>query len=111
MSPWWGLLAVAAIVGWWWWSMRAREIAVKAARRACQRFSVQLLDETVALHRLRPTRGRDGRLHLWRLYQFEFTQTGGERYAGHVALFGERLMDVHLDAVGENGPAARNRMQ
>ena len=111
MSPGWGLLAVVAIVAWWWWSMRAREVAVAAARRACHRFSVQLLDETVSLHRLRPIRGRDGRIHLWRLYQFEFTQTGGERYAGHVVLLGERLMDVHLDAVGAYDATARDRLQ
>ena len=111
MSPWWGLLAVGAAGGWWWLAMRAREVAVVYARHACRRFSVQLLDETVALRRLRPVRGRDGRLHLWRLYHFEFTRTGGERFGGHVALLGQRLMDVHLDAVDDGRSSTRSRLE
>ena len=111
MSPWLALVVIAAALGWWWLSMRAREIAVRAARGACRRFSVQLLDETVALRRLRLTRGHDGRLHPWRLYRFEFSQTGGERYTGHVALLGDRLMDAHLEAVSDEDPPARNRLQ
>ncbi len=111
MSPWWGLAALVLAGGWWWASMRSRERAVAHARRACRRFSVQLLDETVALRRLRPVRGRDGSLRVWRLYRFEFTRTGAERFAGHVALLGERLMDVHLDAVDADGPPSGNRLQ
>ncbi len=110
MWQWGAVLVVLGVAGWWWWSMRAREAAVQAARQACKRFSVQLLDETVALRRLRPVRARDGRLRLWRLYHFEFSQTGGERYAGHVALIGHRLMDVHLDAVEDAGSSARTRL-
>ena len=44
MSPWLALAVIAAALGWWWLSMRAREQAVRAARGACLRFSVQLLD-------------------------------------------------------------------
>lgn len=111
MSPWLALTLIAAVAGWWWLSMRARETAVRAARGACRRFSVQLLDETVVLRRIRLARGRDGRLHVWRLYRFEFSQTGGERYGGHVALLGQRLMDAHLEAVNEDDPPARNRLR
>jgi hypothetical protein len=111
MAPWLALTVITATLGWWWLSMRAREAAVRAARGACRRFSVQLLDETVALSRLRLARGRDGRLHLWRLYRFEFSQTGGERFGGHVVLLGGRLMDAHLEAVDEYAPPARNRLQ
>lgn len=111
MYAWLALAGIAAALGWWWLSMRARETAVRAARSACRRFSVQLLDETVALRQLRLARGRDGQLHIWRLYRFEFSQTGGERYGGHVVLLGGRLMDAHLEAVSEDDPPARNRLQ
>jgi hypothetical protein len=101
---------LAGVAAWWWLSMRAREQAVQAARRACRTFDVQLLDETVALRGLRPVRDRDGRLRLRRLYQFEFTRSGSERHGGHVALLGQRLMDVHLEAVDEDDPTPGNRM-
>ena len=104
------LLILAAVGAWWWLSMQAREHAVRAARNACRTFEVQLLDETVALRGLRPLRAADGRLRLRRLYQFEFTRSGGERYRGHVALLGARLMDVHLEAVDEHDPTPRDRL-
>jgi hypothetical protein len=56
---------------------------------------VQLLDDSVALARVRPGR-RSRRLGLARLYAFEYTIDGSRRGAGYVALFGRELVDVDL---------------
>lgn len=92
-----GILALALVAWFWLDSMRARETAIGASRRACQEYGVQLLDETVALARLRLRRDPLGRLQLYRVYRFEFTETGDYRHSGTVALLGGRLAELHLD--------------
>ncbi len=90
---------------WWWDSMRAREAAVGACRRACRAFGAQFLDDSVVLRRLRVQRDSGGGLCLARLYHFEFSQTGDGRQAGYARLLGRRVVDVHLDAA-EHPPAS-----
>jgi len=89
-----GLFALLA--GFWWDGLQKREIAVQTARRACARAGVQLLDESVALIRLRLGRDEQQRLRLARQYAFEFTDTGNNRLAGRIHLLGARLIDVNL---------------
>lgn len=99
---------VALIAAWWWTSMRAREAATQAARRACRTFDTQLLDDTVALRGLRPRRDSSGALALRRIYRFEFTRSGAERFNGYATLLGRQVLDVHLDAVEhERAPGKR----
>lgn len=67
-----------------------------AARRACERHGQQLLDETVALARIRPKRDRSGRVRWWRIYCFEFTGDGDQRSFGEVHLLGQRVVSLTL---------------
>lgn len=91
------LLMAAVLVGWYWYAgIQARGQAVQAARRACERHDRQLLDETVLLERLRPQRGRDGRMRLRRDYSFEFSSGAGERSRGALVLFGGRVISLEL---------------
>lgn len=90
------ILLVAAIGAWIWRAMGLHDRALRAARQHCQRTGVQLLDESVALSRIRPGRGRYGRPGISRRYAFEFTVTGERRYPGFVELHGPTLMRVEL---------------
>jgi uncharacterized protein DUF3301 len=72
----------------WYDSMRARERAVAAGRAACERESLQLLDETVECVSVRPGRGSSGRARLRRVYRFEFSDTGDNRRAGRIVMLG-----------------------
>lgn len=83
----------------WFWSdsLRARERAIRVARRACREADVQLLDETVALARMRPARNDEGRMTLARLYRFEFSVVGDERRTGYVSMRGVRVDHAQLD--------------
>lgn len=92
----WGLALLAGLAGFWWDGLKKREIAVLAARRACERAGVQLLDATVALARLRLRRDADQRARFYREFAFEFSDTGDDRQPGRVFLLGERLLDVNL---------------
>lgn len=97
-----GLFIVLLLgMAWYWYdSIIAKEAAVAAARRACERHHQQLLDETVVLARLRPRRDRSGRVRLLRHYRFEFSGDGEFRRGGEVILLGRRVTGLTLELDG-----------
>ena len=86
-----GILAFAALAWLWLDSLRAREVAVRAARDACLAEELQLLDWTVAISSLKLARGEDGRLRIQRAYDFEYSDTGNNRLKGGLVLLGHRV--------------------
>jgi hypothetical protein len=93
------LLAVAALAaGAWflWSSLRARESANDAIRRACRGEGYLFLDDTVALHRIRLRRDDEGRARIERVYRFDYSDTGDNRRRGYVTLLGARVTDLSL---------------
>ena len=86
------------VAGGWFWmdSMRAREAAVDAGRRACTAENVQLLDWTVAVRKMGLSRDSEGRLRIRRTYEFEFSDTGDNRLKGALTLIGTELIAVHI---------------
>jgi hypothetical protein len=98
------VVAVLAAAGWFLWTnLRAREAANAAIRPACRAEGLLFLDDTVALHRVRPQRDEDGRLTLLRVYRFDYSDTGHNRRRGMVAVLGSRVLEVDL---GDFTPAA-----
>jgi len=90
-------IALLAAAAWLWFdSVKARDIAVAAARRACAADGVQFLDDTVAIASLKPARDDDGRLVLRRAYAFEYSETGAERRPGSIVLLGQHVMFVNV---------------
>lgn len=96
-----GLLASLAWA--WYASMAAREQANRAAREACGRLQLVMLDGTVAIARAWPRRDRNGRLRLERTYGFEYTDDGHRRLQGFVVVLGTEVMSVGLAAAGQLG--------
>ncbi len=92
------LLALGAVVWFWFDSLKAREIGIEAARRACTREGVQFLDETVAGQGLRLARDDNGRVLLRRGYAFEYSVGGDDRNAGSVVLEGREVVLVDVSA-------------
>ena len=96
----WEAIAIVLIVaGAFLWidSLRARERALAAGRKACERYGVQLLDETVAFATLRVGRNAEGRVRLRRTYVFEFSDTGNNRRHGAIVMLGGELQDMQLE--------------
>ncbi|KPK35625.1 MAG: hypothetical protein AMJ66_00615 [Betaproteobacteria bacterium SG8_40] len=92
-------LAVFLIGAWLWAdSMRAREAALDAGRRACDAEGLQFLDWTVAMKRMGISRASDGRLRMRRIYEFEFSETGNDRFTGSITMLGTHLIALHLAA-------------
>jgi len=103
------LLTVFALAWHFFSELKVREIALNAARLHSDKMDVQLLDQSVGVHRVWLKRGRDNRLHIWRNYQFEFTSTGDERYKGHVITLGEWVESVQLPV--HRAPASQSSSQ
>lgn len=86
-------LIVICLLAWFWLdSIKVRELGVKAARESCLREGVQLLDDTVAFRSLRPARDDNGRVLLRRVYDFEYSGSGNDRYRGSVMLLGREVV-------------------
>ncbi len=92
------LLLFASAGAWLWRGHGIRERALALVRRHCEKIDVILLDDNVALRRLRLMRDAQGRRRLARVYGFEFTVTGEQRHVGSISMFGQHLGQIELDA-------------
>ena len=91
------LILIAGAAWFWSDSLRARESMTVTCSRICRDMHLQFLDETVALARLRLARGPDGNLAWGRLYVFEFSESGADRWKGRAQLIGRRVESVQLE--------------
>ena len=91
------LLLIIAGAFLWADSMKARERAIRAGRSACERYSLQFLDDTVAFARMRLGRDDEGQLKISRTYTFEFSDTGNNRRHGAIVMLGADVADMHLE--------------
>jgi hypothetical protein len=90
------LLACAYV---WQNALRARELARALCHDLCVRANVQLLDQTVALQRLRLMRGPPGPVVLRRDYRFDFSVDGRDRHRGTLSLLDGRVQSHSLPIV------------
>ena len=95
----WLPLVILAGLAWFWWdSLQKRELAVRAARAVCERASVQFLDDSVALSKMKLRRDSNQRAKLYREFSFEYSSVGDDRLAGRVYLLGEIILSADLIA-------------
>ena len=95
LEVWLPLLSIAAIAVWWYHALRRRERAIAHARHLCERHGLQLLDDSVALHRLRMN-WRHGKLHVMREYRFDTSLGGNDRRAASITLLGDRIVSASV---------------
>jgi hypothetical protein len=93
------LLLILAGFYLWQNALRARELARNLSRELCARANVQLLDQTVALQRLKLVRIRSRGVYLRRDYGFEFSIDGKDRQRGSLSIIDGRLLVHSLAAV------------
>lgn len=91
------LFGVGLLLWLWWHNLQARELALSAVKRHCAELDLQMLDHAVALGKLGLRRGADGRLRVRRIYTFEFSSTGDERYHGEVETLGPRVHTIRVE--------------
>jgi len=91
------LLLLLILAGAYAWqnALRARERARELCSDLCMQANVQLLDQTVALQRMRLIRGPRG-LRLRRDYRFDFSIDGRDRHRGSLSLVAGELQTHSL---------------
>ncbi len=96
------LLSLIAIVWYWFDGLQAREIAVRAGARLCQKQGVYFLDDSVAMSKIRLRRNSAGQVVFYREYRFEFTSDGAYRSKGKICLMGRYVVSTEMDAYRQN---------
>jgi len=91
---------LAFLLGGWliWDTLKARETANAAMRRACAENGFFFLDDTVSLRSVRPARDGEGRVRLRRVYHFQYSDTGHNRRDGSITLLGDVVVALNVDA-------------
>jgi len=90
-------IALIGLLAWFWLDgIKVREMAIEAARTACEADGVQFLDESVATSRIRLSRNDEGRLQLCRTYSFEYSETGDNRKPGSIVMLGNEALMVNV---------------
>ena len=90
-------LVILSGLAWLWFdSLKARDAAIAATRRACETEGLLLLDDTVAIASLKPDRDAEGHLKLRRVYEFEYSDTGNNRRKGSVVIQGYRILIINI---------------
>lgn len=92
------LLALVAVIVLWLKLSAARERAASEARLQCERYGLQLLDETVGLRALRLRRVA-GRRRLERCYGFEVSIDGADREQGSLWMLDGSMSELRLPTV------------
>lgn len=91
------LLFLLTLIAWFWRdSLRVREVAIRISRSSCKSHNVQLLDQTVALHRLGIRWLRSGP-KLRRVYAFDYSLEGSGRRTGYLVMLGIHNVSLHMD--------------
>ncbi len=107
LEIWLPLFVIGAGAAWWYHVLRLRERVTAHARRLCERHGLQLLDDSVALHRLR-IRWRHGAPGVIREYRFDTSLGGDDRRTASLILHGDRVVGTSvpgLERPAEPAPA------
>jgi len=81
----------------WFNGQRVKEVALKAVRANCLNLEVQMLDEYVALNSIGLKRDQAGKMQVRRIFSFEFSSTGNERYNGACIMLGRRVESIQME--------------
>ena len=100
------LIVVLAALYAWQGALRTRDRARSLGQALCAKAGVQLLDQTIALERLRLRRFPGHGLRLWRCYRFEFSIDGTDRRRGSLDLLDGEIVAHDLGALADPPPGA-----
>ncbi len=91
------LIVLLVLIGLWVQQMKAREIALAVAKKACESKHAQLVDETVHFKGFRFAKRIGGRVPIERKYDFDYSLDGQSRHHGSVLLSGSRLKQIRME--------------
>ncbi len=98
-----GLLALLVAGIWIWHSgAKAKEVATECVKLALGETGMQLLDGTIYMKKIWPTRMSSGVVGLLRFYNFEYTSNGADRYQGLIVMAGDRMEYLQIEKDGQS---------
>jgi hypothetical protein len=103
------LIILLVFIGLWVQQMKAREIALAVAKKACESKHAQLVDDTVHFKGSRFAKRIGARFPIERRYDFDYSLDGQSRHHGSVLLSGSRLKQVRMEATFAEGAASSQR--
>lgn len=86
------------VLHYWWQSGEFKARALAYVRQYCAEMNLQLLDDSMVIKGYRPCRDINGGWFIRRIYQFEFSSTGHQRYGGFIILNGARMASIEVEA-------------
>jgi len=93
------IILLLITIGWLFLdSLRSQEAAITICGKACKERNVQLLDQTVSLHRIGIRWGTEG-IKLRRIYRFDYSDDGKDRHTGHLILVGIRQEELSMGLI------------
>lgn len=98
LEVWLPLLLCIAAAWTWHHVLRLRERATRHARDLCESHGLQLLDDTVALHRLH-LRWQRGGLHVTREYRFDTSRGGDHRQGATLTVHRGHIVSSSLPSI------------
>lgn len=96
------LLLIGLILLFWFWysSSKSREAALRIVQQSLQDSQLQLLDGSIYLRKIWPTRNQHGRVSLLRFYNFEYTANGADRYRGLIVMLSNTMEYLQIEKDG-----------
>lgn len=91
------VFALFCIIALFWHNAAFKELALSSAKAHCEKFDVQLLDDSIAIKGLWPVRNNRGTAVVRRRYEFEFSATDNRRHTGEVELRGRHVARIQLE--------------
>jgi hypothetical protein len=88
----WFLIIAFPAALFWSSSRAAAETAASFGRQLCQRAGVQWLDQSVHQVSIGLKRAESGQLRWQRVFKYEYSHDGQDRYAGHITLLGQKAV-------------------
>ncbi len=85
------LLLLIIVVRIWYGSAKVRESAIDCVAETLQDAGLQLLDGSICLHKIWPTRMASGHIGLLRFYYFEYTTNGVDRHQGLIVMAADNM--------------------
>ena len=95
------IVLLVMLIACWHELLKTRELVMKRCQQVCAEARLQFLDQTVAAVSIKVRCSDDFRLHIYRTYQFEYSQNGVDRQAGYVDLLNNSIISVRF--TGDNG--------
>jgi len=83
----------------WYEIFKTREQVIKRCLQVCREADLQFLDQTVAVISVKFRFGRNKRLELHRIYQFEYSENGVDRFKAYVDMIDNRIISIRFTGV------------